>query len=95
MSLKVIDFKKVFTTLDGTEQQENNEPVYLSKILANQLTVQADGFEPERAYELAVNLWADGKVSITADEQKVLYAYVKAHRAFTVIVKAQILELLK
>lgn len=94
-----IDLKVYVKGLDGKEvlmPQDNGkeEKTFLSRILANQLSIASKGIEPLKAYDWAMKLWNKGFIEIDKSDLKKLEQFITESSTLTNLAKGQMLNIL-
>ena len=88
-----IDFKKNLTDLAGKEIIENNLPIPMNVVLANNLVQEKSikGLTTLKAFELALELSKSGIIDLTVGERESLKEHIE-NSNFSILVKVQLLN---
>lgn len=87
----IIDFNKNLIGLDGKPMIENDQPIFLSRSLANNLVNGAKG-DAIKFYDWALKLYREGVLDLDRRDWEVLKQFVSDLDTVSILYRAQLLQ---
>lgn len=89
-----LSFEKPLLGIDGKEILDNNDPLSMSKIVAN-LFANSQTQEPAKYVDWAIKIWNGQEIEVDRSDLEKIKTFITTHQGLSNLARVRILEVIE